>query len=384
MKIVQVVGAIEPELGGPSIGAVGLHSALVAEGAHVVLCSTDRGAPDEWLDDVRPASPLSRVRLGKLGRPRQFLASLELLRILWVETRGSSLVHVHGQYFAPHIYAYVCSRLRRIPLGVQVHGALEPYQRAQSKFRKGVYNAIVGTRLLRAASYVLFATDTEADRAADVVRTQQQLVCALGAYLEPVRDSDALSKFGEAFGDTDRGKRVLFLGRLAKKKRLDVLIEAWSLIHRETDARLIIAGPDGELTAGEVRDQCRKQGIQQSVAVLGPVYGQEKSALFAQCGTFVLPSENENYGIALFEAMLSGAHIVSTPEVGAAEHARRAGALVEVPAGDAAALAGALEEALTNTAATHASGRRAMEYARQNAGWNECAKAILGRVGGLD
>jgi glycosyltransferase involved in cell wall biosynthesis len=279
---------------------------------------------------------------------------------------------MHGQYLSPHVVAFLAAKIYGTPYGVQAHGTLEPYQRAISPRRKALFNWLVGRRILRGAAYVHFATEIEADHAADVVRADQAWVHSLGATL-----SETPRRPVRLEADVHGSPLVSFVGRLAAKKRPDLLIEAWARTRRPSSARLVIAGPDEAFTEKQLRQLAERLGVGDSVVAVGEVNLHEKTWLFGHSDIFVLPSENENFGITVGEAMLAGCHVIVTTHVAASHHLDRARSGRVIPEAEMGALTVALNEAFERPEFVADSGKRAQIYAERHLSWDGMAEALL-------
>ena len=132
---------------------------------------------------------------------------------------------------------------------------------------------------------------------------------------------------------------VTSVGRTAASKGVFDLLEAWVLVvAQRPHARLAMMGdgPDQDL----VRERVRHYGLEQNVDLPGSVTNEEKDQCISASRVFALPSHEENWSIAIGEAMALGTPVVAydLPELievwGDAYHA--------VSEGDIAALAGAI------------------------------------------
>ncbi|HEX8915581.1 MAG TPA: glycosyltransferase [Humisphaera sp.] len=137
-------------------------------------------------------------------------------------------------------------------------------------------------------------------------------------------------------------RRLLYSGRLAPEKRVDLAIKAFAAIADRRPAWDLVVMGDGPL-----RDELRAQvppALARRVAWTGGL--TEPGAifgLFAACDAFVLPSDAEPWALVINEAAASGLAIVCSDAVGAAPELVRDGVNGRVfPRGDAAALAAAL------------------------------------------
>ncbi len=100
--------------------------------------------------------------------------------------------------------------------------------------------------------------------------------------------------------------RILYLGRLHPKKGLPDLVAAWGhLANERPDWTLRIVGPDEGGHRAELMKMVLKGGVQR-VIFDGPVYGAEKALALRDADLFVLPTQNENFGLAVGEALAAG------------------------------------------------------------------------------
>lgn len=106
------------------------------------------------------------------------------------------------------------------------------------------------------------------------------------------------------------GKRIVFLGRLVKRKGVSYLIQAFAgLLTRMPDIELIIAG-DGPMRQ-KLEFQVSTLNIKDSVKFLGHVSEPQKYELLASADVACFPSlYGESFGVVLIEAMAAGAKTV--------------------------------------------------------------------------
>ena len=111
-------------------------------------------------------------------------------------------------------------------------------------------------------------------------------------------------------------KVVLFVGRLARVKRLDLLINTFAAIHvdhPETILVLVGDGPDKE----SLEERALSKGVGQNTIFAGHVEGSELYAWF-NCGSvFALTSESETWGAVVNEALVAGMPVVCSDQAGA-------------------------------------------------------------------
>ncbi|MCO5294187.1 MAG: glycosyltransferase [Homoserinimonas sp.] len=103
--------------------------------------------------------------------------------------------------------------------------------------------------------------------------------------------------------------RVLFVGRLAEEKQLDVLLKAFAKLDLKLDAELEIVG-DGELM-NHLRKLSAELGISERTVFTGYVEDDEVKAAYTGATVFAIPSIAELQSIATLEAMSSGLPVVA-------------------------------------------------------------------------
>ncbi len=103
--------------------------------------------------------------------------------------------------------------------------------------------------------------------------------------------------------------RVLFVGRLAEEKQLDVLLKAFAKLDPKLDAELEIVG-DGELM-NHLRKLSNELGISERTIFTGYVEDDGVKAAYTGATVFAIPSIAELQSIATLEAMSSGLPIVA-------------------------------------------------------------------------
>ncbi|WP_372476840.1 glycosyltransferase [Pseudonocardia terrae] len=372
---VQIIPSLASAFGGPAVGSRLLNISLRERGYNAVLVSARYNDPGgSKMSDGEQTEILSStacINLFPRARPFFLQNSWGILCFLLRNRHKIRVIHMHGMYLLPYIYGYAVARIWNIPYGIQPHGSLEPYQRSKSRVKKAIYDLFIGRSILRNSRYFIFASASEAEGAVEVVGRDRSSVAPLGVRLE---SPSASAQIRDKFPSIDRDKAVLYLGRLARKKRPDRLLEAWARAQKPDGAHLFIVGPDGDFSAAELLILAERLGVRSSVTFLGPLRGGERTWVYDRCGVYVLPSESENFGITVAEAMYSGCFVITTNSVASGEHVAASGGGLVVEQGTQA-LAEALTEALYG-ADQRLRGQRASEYARQHLAWSRMSGAL--------
>ncbi len=155
---------------------------------------------------------------------------------------------------------------------------------------------------------------------------------------------------------------LLYLGRLKKYKRIDLVVEATAALAQEgIDVELWIGG-DGD-QAEALREQGRRLGIADRVRLLGFLDETEKRDALRRAWVHVLTSPKEGWGISNLEAAACGTPSVVSDAPGLRESVADGRTGILVPHGNVPALTRALSTLLRDSEMRERMGRQAREFA---------------------
>ena len=110
-----------------------------------------------------------------------------------------------------------------------------------------------------------------------------------------------------------KNKQMLFLSRVHVKKGIHYLIEAADILREELYGyNIIIAGEGDADYVASLKQQIVDKGLQDIIQLIGGVYGDKKWELFQKSDFFVLPTNSENFGLAIAESLASGTPVITT------------------------------------------------------------------------
>ena len=179
---------------------------------------------------------------------------------------------------------------------------------------------------------MLFTAEAEArlaEQSFELWRWRREIVSLGTTPADEATDDDR-----EAFLTLCPGVRerrcLLFLGRLHPKKGVDLLVHAFQQVAARWPAvDLVVAGPpaaDHAEWLAAVRAEVTAAGLDARVHWPGMVTGAAKRGAFALCEAFVLPSHQENFGVAVAEALAAGRPVLLSTEINIAPEIEADGA----------------------------------------------------------
>jgi glycosyltransferase involved in cell wall biosynthesis len=314
LKLLHVVRTVNPDAGGPIEGVRQRGLRLLQMGHTVEVVTLD--APGEAFV---AKFPLKSHAVGPSKGGYGYNA--ELVPWLKRHARHYDAIVVNGIWEYHSFAAWRALHALDVPYFVFTHGMLDPWFKHTyplKHLKKWAYWPWATYRLLRDARAVLFTTEEErlqARKSFWLYRVKEQVV-AYGTSAPPENVAEAREHFLAANAQL-RGKRLLlFLSRIHEKKGCDLLIEAFAetaKAHR--DLHLVMAGPDQTGWVAHLKTLAQKFAIEDRICWPGMLQGQMKWGAFYSAEAFVLPSHQENFGIAVAEALACGLPVLISDKV---------------------------------------------------------------------
>jgi glycosyltransferase involved in cell wall biosynthesis len=305
MKILHLLASVDPRAGGPVEG-VRRSGAAMQDAGHEIEVATCDAPGDAYLASF----PFPVHAFGPVNS--RYSYSAPLAPWLAANAKRFDAVIVHGLWQYHGFAAWKALRQSDVPYYVYVHGMLDPWFKQAyplKHLKKWLYWPWAEYRVLRDARAVIFTTEEERARARQsfwLYRAHERIV-PYGATVPPLDAAPLREAFLQAVPGL-RGKRiVLFLGRVHAKKGCDLLIDAFARIAgRDPSLHLMIAGPDETGWVASLRAQAQAAGIAHRLSLPGMLQGDLKWGAFHASDVFVLPSHQENFGVAVAEALGCG------------------------------------------------------------------------------
>lgn len=298
MNILHVTSSLDPRHGGVAEALRQFAVALVRQGHRTEIAVGDApGAP--WLEGY----PVATHPLGPTRGSYQYISGLR--KWLAAHRERYDCVISHGLWQHHGYAAWQALRGTDTPRFVFAHGMLDPwFKRAHplKHLKKWLYWPWGEYRVLRDARAVFFTCEEERRLARESfwLYRCQEAVANLGLAEPPVGAERQKAAFFARFPQLAGKRLLLFLGRLHPKKGLDLLLAAWQ---PQADWRLVIAGPGDALPAGD------------DIVWAGMLQGDEKWGAFRAAEAFALPSHQENFGLAVVEALSCGCPVLISHKV---------------------------------------------------------------------
>jgi glycosyltransferase involved in cell wall biosynthesis len=339
MHLLRVIHSMKPAGGGPAQGLRNVLPELARLGCtNEVVCMDAPVEVAAWQDSF-PVHALGPVTGSWSGYSN-------LARWLKGQWQRFDAVIVHGLWLYPSAAVWrVHSQFDRSGKGTGTpyllfpHGMLDPWfqkapERRVKAWRNRLYWHLIERRVINRARGLLFTCEQELELARSTFqgyRPRCELNVGYGIAPPPPCSMAQQQAFARACPELGQGPWLLSLGRLHPKKGLDHLIrgylEAWRRQECSDSKRLpalVVAGPMEGPYARHLY-QLAQQGMAKptkgsypngpAIHFPGMLQGEAKWGGLHGSEAFVLPSHQENFGIAVVEALACGKPVLISDQV---------------------------------------------------------------------
>jgi glycosyltransferase involved in cell wall biosynthesis len=290
--LVQVSATLDLKLGGPTSVVTGLSQYLSNNfELHLLVF----GNVEVELPEVIKISTLFGNRFGLITNFRQRDANANLSE--------ADILIIHGYYLFSTLYALWRANTNRLFL--MPHGSLEPYQDKKSKFAKKIFRIIF--KVLSSKKNIVFLVGSSSEKENIVKKFPSCHVEVVGLGI-----SDEILESSNTKGNIASPINLLCFSRITEKKRIDLCIRALAnLNQKEIRYILTIAGAGEPKLTKELQDLAVLLGVENETHFLGFVHTKSRTReLFLDSDLLLLPSENENFAVAVAEAIGFGVPVV--------------------------------------------------------------------------
>ncbi|MES2884628.1 MAG: glycosyltransferase [Pseudomonadota bacterium] len=296
MRVLLTIPDLAAAAGGPPVLVTRLAAALREAGDEVVLMFGERpGVPQLAV----PEGVTARVVAGHRNpwqRFRQFRDAV----ISTIETQRIEIVHDHGLWLPENAASAIGATRSARPWVAQPCGMLQDWSLQQQRLKKRLAWLAYQRRLIGRSAALIAASDSETRETAARLPAKLPVHCiAHGVDLPEISIT------------APRKRQAVFLGRLHPVKQVDVLLRSWAELAPQ-DWQLRIAGGGEPGYEAMLKALAASLGIGDAVQFLGPMQGEAKSALLSESQLFLQPSQQENFGLSVLEALAHGLPALTT------------------------------------------------------------------------
>lgn len=170
-------------------------------------------------------------------------------------------------------------------------------------------------------------------------------------------------------------KKILYVGRISKRKGVDILIKAFILLKKEIpDAVLLIAGADYNYK-DEIEKIAKNERIGNDIFFLGHVSVKLLPMVYSLANVIVYPSKYEIFGHVILEANACEKPVIASNHWGPKELILQGKTGFLTSYGDIKQLKESIAKILTDHSLQEKIGKFARTYVKNNYTWEKAAKS---------
>jgi glycosyltransferase involved in cell wall biosynthesis len=314
VRLLHFVPSVDPHGGGPIEGVRRLRDALAAIGHPGDILCLD--SPDA---DFVTGFPGQVTALGPSSR--SYFYNDRVLPWLEAHAGDYDAVIVNGLWQYTGFATWRALGRSATPYFVYTHGMLDPWFKRRyplKHLKKWLYWPWAEYRVLRDAAAVIFTCEEERllARQSFWLYRAREVVGSYGTSPPPTNARALAAAFTAAFPQVQGKRALLYLGRIHEKKGGDLLIEAFAQVQGDApDLHLVMAGPGDEDIVKPLKRRAEELGIAPCITWTGMLSGDLKWGAFYASDVFCLPSHQENFGIAVVEALACGKPVLISDKV---------------------------------------------------------------------
>lgn len=300
MNIALSIAGWHPNIGGPFRSAGQLITTFARLGHDVSLYTLDYGE-----GSVAPAPEGVRLLKTKAklipGIRQSYIPGAQDAFSSFFDESKPEVIHDNGLWMSFNAHVAKIARRRGIPRLLSTRGTLDSQALRHRAWKKQIALRLGQQRVLDTTDCFHATAEREVAAIRDLGFKQPIALLPNGVDLPQ----------STASFDAPQTRVALYLGRVHPIKNLEALVNAW--IQADPEGwRLKIAGNPEMQYDRVLQKLIDTHDAADRVQLCGPVYGEEKEALFHSAELFFLVSKTENFGISAAEALAYGVPVVAS------------------------------------------------------------------------
>jgi glycosyltransferase involved in cell wall biosynthesis len=313
LRLLHAIGTVNPVSGGPLEGVRQISRINRGYGHTAEIISLDDPA-DPWVTKLEYKVHAMGPGFSAYGYCQRFVSWLRENR------KNYDVVIVNGIWSYNSLGVWRALRDTDTPYYVYTHGMLDPwfkYRYPWKHAKKWLFWPWAVFPVLRDARGVFFTCEEERllARKSFWLYDCNEIVVNYGTPGVPDVSRDYAEAFLEKHPALKPFRRFVFLGRVHPKKGPDIILRTLARLQAKglwdpATMRFIMAGPDDGDYAAKLRRLAVSLGVADSVVWTGMLLGDDKWGSLQCAEAFLLPSHQENFGIAVAESLSVGVPVL--------------------------------------------------------------------------
>lgn len=298
LQITHIMAHLDNEHSGPTYSVQKLTEGISAYSNNCELLFLDRGKPKIKLANSNTIGFKQSVFFPKIGRSPKMKKYVN-------DICGPAVCHSHGLWMMPNIYHKNAGP--NILKVLSPRGTLNPSTLKFSSITKKIMWMALQKKAFHKSDALHATSYDELEDFRRLGFNKPIIMLPNGIDVQP-------REMLRVHSNATNGKllKAIFIGRIHEKKGLELLLETWAKLDTSLwELRIYGTGKDNYVN--KIKNDIMKLNLK-NVSVEKPVYGNEKIDTYLRSNLFILPSQNENFGNVVTEALACGIPVLTTDE----------------------------------------------------------------------
>lgn len=374
MNILYVLPYFNPKRGGDVNVCANLAREFVKKGHEVTILTTDFEFDKDYLGSIEEHG-INIVYSKVLFNVGLFIYSPEMKKWLNNNLQNFDIIHLHTFRAYQNNIIRKYSKKYNVPYILQAHGSVLPFFQKQ-KLKK-IYDYIWGHSILNDASQIIALTETETEQYKEMKVPENKIeIIPNGITLSDYQDLPETGEFRSKYNISQDEKIILYLGRIHKRKGIDVLLKSFETVSKDfKNVRLVLVGPDDGFMDTSIK-MLKKLKLESKVQFIGPLYNKDKLESYIDSDILIYPAVHEIFGLVPFEAIICGTPVIVTDDCGCGELIKTANCGFLVKYGNSNDLSIKIKYVIENPKEAYEKVQNGKNYLLNNLIWDNITKKV--------
>lgn len=224
------------------------------------------------------------------------------------------IIHINGIWqYSTHCAAKLCRKNNK-PYVITPHGMLYPETLHQSSWKKMPMFKIWFEKDIMESSCMHATCDSEKNHLRGLGYNGPIAVIGNPIKIEDITKYITDYKQQTRFQQQNHYLRckIGFLGRLHPRKNVEAIMRGMAIARHRNDIELVVMGAGEPAYESFLRDEAKRLGVEKQVEFAGFVNGEDKFRRLAELSALFVPSDMENFGMIVPEALLVGTPVMAS------------------------------------------------------------------------
>ncbi len=210
-----------------------------------------------------------------------------------------NLIHIHGCWKPKLLIIFLIAKLKKIKIVISPHGMLDPISFSQKKFKKSIGWLFYQKSMFEYSDFIIVNSDFEKKNLTKKIKNKNKI--------KVIKHGVKLNKSFVLKKNNQKNLKFVFFSRIHPSKNLHKLIDIWLSNNFFSNMELHFLG--------EISDKKYFFNINKKIRSVSNIKYKGKISRNIQnklsdYDIFIHPSESENFGLVILEALSSGLYLI--------------------------------------------------------------------------